>query len=427
MPRSPSTRRGHSDAVTIRRFLHQIVWGVNAIRRRDPMSTTTFARVFGARHRRAWDPSTTPRRVVIVRSDEIGDTVGTLTLLAAMRAQWPKATIHLVAKPGPATIFHATRTIDRLIPWYPITEGSALRRQVLTARQAVRRFRFRRYDLAVLPRWDFDDTPVRYLAMASRARSIVGFAPVPEREPVWFGDQAQLMTDIIPRGDKALLSVQQLERVADRLGVVWYRPTEPVGTELFDANDLRAAAALAALSQTSSVVVGVGIGARNAKRQWPVEEVAETMAGLSENGSLTVLVLGGDVDTTRARELVGLLQARGISARDLTGRLSLSQSAAAISLCGLFLGNDSGLQHIASSLDIPSLVVSCHPASGSPWSDNAPERFGPWSTRSALLQPDIPAEGCTDECIANQPHCIRAVHATDAVIAARHLLQGSVA
>ena len=66
--------------------------------------------------------------------------------------------------------------------------------------------------------------------------------------------------------------------------------------------------------------------------------------------------------------------------------------------------------------------MTCHPASGSPWSDNAPERFGPWSRQSALLQPDHAAEGCDEECIASEPHCILGVQASDVVDAATQLL-----
>lgn len=413
--------------MTIRTLIRRIEWQINAIRHRDPLSPTRFTRIFGAPRQRAWNSTMVPKRVIVLRSDEIGDTVTTLALLASMRAQWPSATLHLVVKPGPATIFHATRTIDRLIPWAPITEGSALKRQVLTARQALRRFGVRGYDLAVLPRWDFDDTPVRYLATASRARSIVGFAPVSEREPSWLGDQTALLTDVIPRGDAPRLSVQQLRRLAEYLGLTWSdHPEPPIGIGLFDSADLSRATTAAALPLGAGLLIGVGIGARNAKRQWPVSEIVETMLLLAATRPISVQVLGGAVDRERGAELVLRLHAVGIVAADLTGALTLSESAAAISRCGLFLGNDSGLQHIASSLEIPTLVVTCHPATGSPWSDNAPERFGPWSRRSMVIQPTHPAAGCTEECEAEEPHCIRTVHAAEAFSALTDLLSDPV-
>lgn len=398
-------------------------WQINALRKRDPLSPRAFARVFGAWRPRSWDPTTTPGRVVVLRSDEIGDTVTTLTLLAAMRSHWPDVRIDLVVKPGPATIFHATPTVDRVIEWSPVTEGSALKRQILTARQALRRFGLKGYDLAVLPRWDFDDTPLRYLAVASRARSVVGFLPVSEREPIWFGPQADFLTDVISRGMTPLLTVDQLRRVAEYLGIPWKEHVIPaVGTGLFDAADLDAARRLANLGENPGLVIGLGIGARDAKRQWPVQDLAETVAALGADQPVTALILGGPVDTDRASELLRLLEERGIRPVDLAGHLSLSESAAAISLCDAFLGNDSGLQHIASSLDLPTAVVTCHPLTGSPWSDNAPERFGPWASRRALLQPEHPAEGCVDECVAVQPHCIRSVRPPEAVAAIAQLL-----
>lgn len=408
----------------VRSLLRRVVWQINAIRHRDPLSPAVFARLFGARRRRPWDPTVRPRRIVVLRSDEIGDTSTTLALFAAIRAHWPEATVHFVLKPGPATMFHATPTVDRVIEWTPVTEGSALKRQILTARQGLRRFGLRGYDLAILPRWDFDDTPVRYLAVASRARSVVGFAPVPEREPEWFGPQDKLLTDVISRGTMPRLTVGQLRRVAEYLGLPWEdHRLPPVGRGLFDDADLRAATAKAGLGDTDGIVIGLGIGARDAKRQWPVADLADVMQTLSAERPVAVQILGGGVDTARARELVALLEARGIRAVDLAGKLSLSESAAAISRCDVFLGNDSGLQHISSSLEVPTVVVTCHPATGSPWSDNAPERFGPWSARSAMLQPSHPAEGCVDECVAREPHCIRAVRPDEVAAAVEGLLR----
>ncbi|ODU76435.1 MAG: hypothetical protein ABT08_09440 [Microbacterium sp. SCN 71-21] len=400
--------------MTTPNLFRKLEWQINAIRHRDPLSPRLYWRLFGSLRRRPWGPTRTPRRIVVMRSDEIGDTVTTTTLLAAMRAQWPKASIHLVVKPGPATIFHAAPTVDRVIPWSPVLHGSALKRQVLTARQALRRFRLRGYDLAVLPRWDFDDTPLRYLAVASRARSVVGFAPVPSREPAWLGDQELLLTDVIDRGDVPLLSVQQLERVAAHLGVRWTdEATRRAGTALYDVSDRDRAAEAAALRQPPGRVVGFGIGARDGKRQWPIERLNDLAAALAATGPLSVQVLGGAVDVERAAALTELLSAQGIPVADLAGALSLSESAAAISRCDLFVGNDSGLQHIASSLDVPTVVVTCHPATGSPWSDNAPERFGPWSTRCRVVQPAAPTGDCGEECVASHAHCILAVETHD--------------
>ncbi|MDQ1083250.1 ADP-heptose:LPS heptosyltransferase [Microbacterium proteolyticum] len=413
---------------SVRSLLRRVVWQINAIRHRDPLSPAVFVRLFGARRRRSWDPTVRPRRIVVLRSDEIGDTTTSLALFAAIREHWPQATVHFVLKPGPATMFHATSTVDRVIEWVPVTEGSALKRQILTARQAVRRFGLRGYDLAILPRWDFDDTPIRYLALASRARSVVGFAPVPDREPVWFGPQDQLLTDVISRGTTPRLTVGQLQRVAEYLGLPWREHRLPaIGQGLFDSADLRAATEKAALGDAPGLVIGLGIGARDAKRQWPVGDLAEVMRRLAAERPIAVQILGGGVDTDRAQQLVALLRDHGIPAADLAGSLSLSESAAAISRCDLFIGNDSGLQHISSSLEVPTVVVTCHPATGSPWSDNAPERFGPWSARSALLQPARPAEGCSDECISREAHCIRAVRPDEVTEAVEGLLREPLA
>lgn len=93
-------------------------------------------------------------------------------------------------------------------------------------------------------------------------------------------------------------------------------------------------------------------------KQWPAERfLAAARALIGPDGPLAggrVLVLGaGGAERVAAEPLLaGLDPARTI---DLVGGVEILTAAAAIKRADLFIGNDSGLMHMAAALDVPTL------------------------------------------------------------------------
>src|SRR5690606_24183845 len=67
-----------------------------------------------------------------------------------------------------------------------------------------------------------------------------------------------------------------------------------------------------------------------------------------------VLLLGSASERQRIAEVAAGLPA---GAFNLAGRLELRRSIAVLSLCRLFVGNDSGLMHAAAALSVPLVAV----------------------------------------------------------------------
>jgi ADP-heptose:LPS heptosyltransferase len=61
---------------------------------------------------------------------------------------------------------------------------------------------------------------------------------------------------------------------------------------------------------------------------------------------------------------------------DLAGKLSLAEAAAALSRCALFVGNDSGLMHLAAAAGAPTLGL---------FGPSPPEQYAPLGPRSAFV------------------------------------------
>ncbi|MCE2574584.1 glycosyltransferase family 9 protein [Komagataeibacter sp. FNDCR2] len=87
---------------------------------------------------------------------------------------------------------------------------------------------------------------------------------------------------------------------------------------------------------------------------WPAERFVAVFNALrAENPGLRPVVLygPGEAERARAAPVLALLP----DALDTGGDLSVSQVAALLARCSLFIGNDSGLMHLAGASGIPTL------------------------------------------------------------------------
>jgi ADP-heptose:LPS heptosyltransferase len=77
---------------------------------------------------------------------------------------------------------------------------------------------------------------------------------------------------------------------------------------------------------------------------------------------------------------------------DLVGKTTLRQAAAVLEHCTLFIGNDSGLKHLAAAAGIPVVEISGFRKGGDPNHPNSPSRFHAWGVPHRVAQP-LPGPG----------------------------------
>jgi ADP-heptose:LPS heptosyltransferase len=70
---------------------------------------------------------------------------------------------------------------------------------------------------------------------------------------------------------------------------------------------------------------------------------------------LPVLLLGAPEDNTICESIAATLTAEAVGVVNAAGRLDLLAAAAALERAALFVGNDSGLMHIAATVGAPTL------------------------------------------------------------------------
>ena len=100
----------------------------------------------------------------------------------------------------------------------------------------------------------------------------------------------------------------------------------------------------------------------------------------------------------------------------------LREVCAVLERCELFLGNDSGVAHLAAAMNCRVVVISRHPRDGDPNHFNSPLRFAPCSAYVRVLQPAKGLDDCHEGCGVAAPHCITSVSVDRVVAAARAML-----
>lgn len=137
----------------------------------------------------------------------------------------------------------------------------------------------------------------------------------------------------------------------------------------------------------SQLVVGLGPGSRWFTKQWMPERYAELATRLVEDYRCTLLWFGSQEEAPLIRKIQARMRGtpleRGIC---LAGEYSLEQSIALLGRCELFIGNDSGLTHLASGRGCRVVVIygSTTPSLG----------FEPWGPHSVVEVANLPCRPC---------------------------------
>jgi len=156
----------------------------------------------------------------------------------------------------------------------------------------------------------------------------------------------------------------------------------------------------------------LGIGAGGASRKYPVEKYLIALKALAKK-NLVFVIVGGQAELDDAEFLEKNLPNGKIL--NLVGKTTLRETEAVISQSDYYIGNDSGVMHMAAAAKIPCLVLYREAVDKENYLPGAFSEFGrfpPHQTNSVILRPDHQLEECAKRgriygwCHSEEPHCI---------------------
>lgn len=288
------------------------------------------------------------KRVLLIRLRSIGDTVLSTPSVHALKRFLPDAEIDLLVEDWVAPVLAEHPFINRVI---------SFERASLSARARVaHEIRGRHYDVVYNLH---GGTTATFLTRATGARHRVGFASYQYSQL----HNHQAPSPLLLWGQQKTHSVEQQLALLGWTGVpVTDRP--PTKLAVTREADARVDEILAASELTDKKFALIHPAAAFATKQWAAGNFARVADYLAGRGVATVATAGPNQDAV-LNELIA-----AAASRIVVCGLSLPEVTALAARSHLFVGNDSGIAHIAAAVGTPSVVVfgSSNIAHWRPWS-----------------------------------------------------------
>lgn len=188
---------------------------------------------------------------------------------------------------------------------------------------------------------------------------------------------------LVPAGRRAVMGARRkdLSRLAQIGSVLGLDP--PPAPVVWTSQQDRARAEM--LIPPGPPVIGLGPTANWRGKVWAPERFVALFDRLSAAdgplpGARAAVFAGpGEAEATLARPVLAALP-RGRTI-DLVGRLSLTEAAACLARCALFVGNDSGLMHLAAAAGAPTLGL---------FGPSPVEQYAPTGRLTAVARTRVP-------------------------------------
>ncbi len=340
-------------------------------------------------------------RILIVRTDRIGDVLLSTPVIKALRQFYPQAYISMMVAPHALEIIEGNPYLDEVI----VYDKDGKHKSWLRSLKFASRLKKKKFDLAVI------------LHPTNRVHLLAFLARIPKR----LGYNRKL--GFLLNEKKEHKKQEGLKHEAEYnlellkdLGIAG-RHTElyiPIKAESEKwVNDLFERVGIS----TSDKLLAINPGASCPSKLWPLERFAEVAARLSRAHNLKILVLAGPKDMFLAEKIALHQELKG-KAINLAGKTSISQLASILKRCALFISNDSGPVHIASAVGTPVISVFGRNQPGL-----SPKRWGPLGKRDRYLHKEVGCIQCLAHNCQKEFACLKAISVEDVVLAAESTLK----
>ncbi len=275
-----------------------------------------------------------PKKILIIRFSSIGDVVLTTPLLRVLHTTFQFSMIDFVVKKEYAELVRNEKNLNRIYEFDPKSGFSGMHklRKQLQSEQ---------YDLIV----DIHNSlRSRYLRWMLGSGDVVVVSKRIFARTMLVRFKKNFYGNIVSVADRYIEPLQ-------KYGI----QNDGEGLELYISVGIRAQA-FAKMNKLGIHLYGMMIGfcpsAKHATKCWPQERFAELGIRLANKYGAKILLFGAAADKDRCAAIANAIndRSRNGKAVDLSGELSLLESAIAMEACNLVVTNDSGLMHVASAM-----------------------------------------------------------------------------
>ena len=317
----------------------------------------------------------------------IGDGVMCLPALRALKYYYPENKIHLVCRAHLQDIFVHIREIDEIIPLED--RGSVL--DMLRISRRLRPYRFRQ---GILFTNSFRSAFIFRLAgignLAGYQKDLRGLLLARKVK--------------IPRNRKhhAFFYLDLVKILAgkrpDNRGVEEHKFSDALVIEKQERDRVRRVLKQSGISP-QKILIGISPSAAfGVAKEWLPDRFEELMKMIMKHKKdIQILLFGSEREASRVS---AIKEKSGSGVLNLAGKLSLREVIVAISFCSLFISNDSGLMHVASSLKLPVIAL---------FGPTVPLKTSPLHSRSKVIYHRVDCAPCLHRQCPQDHRCMKAI------------------
>jgi len=338
-------------------------------------------------------------RILIVRTDRIGDVVLSTPVIKALRDHYPSSYIAIMVTPQTSELLQGNPYLDEVI----ILDKKDKHRGIRGMLKLIRQIRMRRFELAVI------------LHSTNRVNLITYLAGIPTRIG-YARKMGFLLTRKFPyvkmQGIKheleynldvlKLIGIESKER---ELFVPLHREAEERIKNLLREKKISEQDKLILLHPAASCISKV----------WPKERFAELANRFIEELGVQIAVISDKKDKPIADWIVSCIRHPVVN---FAGMLSLSETASLLKRASLFISNDSGPVHISSAVGTPVLSIFGRKQPGL-----GPVRWGPVGKKDRFIQKDVGCIQCLAHNCVKKFACLKAITVDDVFEVAKGMLR----
>jgi len=339
------------------------------------------------------------RRILIVRTDRIGDLLLSTPVIYALRQKYPQAYISVMVAPYAKDIIEANPYLDEII----VYDKDGKHKSWLRSFKFAGRLKKKKFDLALI------------LHPTNRVHLLTFLAGIPERLGYnhKIGFLLTRRREHTKQEGKKHEAEYNLDLLCD-LGITGnardlFMPIRDE-SELW-VKDLFVKQGI----KDTDKILAVNPGASCPSKVWPAERFAQVAEKLARRYNFKILILAGPKDMHLADKVAQEMKGKAIN---LAGKTSISQLAGILKRCVLFISNDSGPVHIASALGTPVISIFGRNQAGL-----SPQRWGPLGGRSKYLHKEVGCIQCLAHNCVKEFACLKAISVEDVLAAAESVLK----
>jgi heptosyltransferase II len=340
------------------------------------------------------------RRILVVRTDRIGDVLLSTPVIKALRQKFPQAYISMMVAPYARDILDGNPYLDEVI----VYDKDSKHKGAYGSLKFARKLKKRKFDLAII------------LHPTNRAHLLTFLAGIPER--IGYDRKLGFLLNLPKKHTKQEGRKHEAEynldllcdlglsgRPEDLLMPIRYDSEQHV-LELFNKEGIKA----------TDRILAVHPGASCPSKLWPLERFVQVCEKLDSRYNLKILILAGPCEMHLADKIAAHPSLQG-KIINLAGKTSVSQLASMLKRCVLFISNDSGPVHIASALGTPVISIFGRNQPGL-----SPQRWGPLGKHDKYLHKDVGCIQCLAHNCKKEFACIKAITVEEVVKAAEEIL-----